>query len=151
MAIGLAAGCAEHLRPMERGASCLRALDAPFVDVLTRLEDLRRDYWEVDDDALRAVAVRSGDVVALGDRLRVEVIDAAILRRTVYAKRVGGESKDTSGGERPCAASSRDRSDGSRDQGRSAYSKAHLRVVLPEVEAGPLSPRAHQWVTGRPR
>jgi hypothetical protein len=56
---------------------------------MIRLEDLGGDNWEVDDTALRVVAARSGDVVALGDRLMVEIIDAAILRRTVYAKRAG--------------------------------------------------------------
>jgi ribonuclease R len=77
------------------GSGLFVQLDKPFVDVLVRLEDLGQDRYEVDDDALRVVATRSGDVVALGDRLLVEVIDAAILRRTVYARRVGGaESGD---------------------------------------------------------
>jgi ribonuclease R len=70
------------------GSGLFVQLDSPFVDVLVRLEDLGHDHWEVDDDALRVVAGRSGDVVALGDRLFVEIVDAAILRRTVYAKRV---------------------------------------------------------------
>jgi ribonuclease R len=70
------------------GSGVFVQLDAPFVDVLVRLEDLGHDHWEVDDDGLRVLATRSGDVVALGDRLLVEVIDAAIMRRTVYAKRV---------------------------------------------------------------
>ena len=73
------------------GSGLFVQLDAPFVDVLVRLEDLGQDRYEVDDDGLRVVAGRSGDVVALGDRLMVEVIDAAILRRTVYAKRVWAE------------------------------------------------------------
>jgi len=72
------------------GSGLFVQLDKPFVDVLVRLEDLGQDRYEVDDEALRVVATRSGDVVALGDRLLVEVIDAAILRRTVYARRVGG-------------------------------------------------------------
>jgi ribonuclease R len=76
------------------GSGLFVQLDSPFVDVLIRLEDLGRDHWEVDDDALRVVAARSGDVVALGDRVFVEIIDAAILRRTVYGKRVGGEAGD---------------------------------------------------------
>jgi ribonuclease R len=75
------------------GSGLFVQLDAPFVDVLVRLEDLGHDHWEVDDDALRVVAARSGDVVALGDRLHVEVTDAAILRRTVYAKRVGADGQ----------------------------------------------------------
>ncbi len=73
------------------GSGLFVQLDKPFVDVMVRLEDLGQDRYEVDDDALRVVATRSGDVVALGDRLLVEIIDAAILRRTVYARRVGGE------------------------------------------------------------
>jgi ribonuclease R len=76
------------------GSGLFVQLDKPFVDVLIRLEDLGQDRYEVDDDALRVVATRSGDVIALGDRLLVEVIDAAILRRTVYAKRIGGEGGD---------------------------------------------------------
>lgn len=71
------------------GSGLFVQLDAPFVDVLVRLEDLGQDRWEIDDDALRAVAARSGDVIALGDRMSVEITDAAILRRTVYAKRAG--------------------------------------------------------------
>ena len=84
------------------GSGIFVQLDAPFVDVLIRLEDLGHDHWEIDDDALRVIAVRSGDVVALGDRLLVEIVDAAILRRTVYARRVGGsEAKEGAGGARP--------------------------------------------------
>ncbi len=73
------------------GSGVFVQLDAPFVDVLVRLEDLGMDRYEVDDDALRVVASRSGDVIALGDRLVVEITDAAILRRTTYGRRVGGE------------------------------------------------------------
>jgi ribonuclease R len=72
------------------GSGVFVQLDAPFVDVLVRLEDLGHDRWEIDDDTLRAVALRSGDAVALGDRMNVEVIDASIFRRTVYGKRVAG-------------------------------------------------------------
>ncbi|HXX70411.1 MAG TPA: ribonuclease R [Polyangiaceae bacterium] len=69
------------------GSGVFVQLDAPFVDVLVRLEDLGHDHWEVDDESLRALAARSGDVVALGDRMTVEVVDVSILRRTVYGKR----------------------------------------------------------------
>ena len=81
------------------GSGLFVQLDEPFVDVLVRLEDLGPDRYEVDDDGLRVVAGRSGDVVALGDRLMVEVVDAAILRRTVYAKRVGGEGSNGARGQ----------------------------------------------------
>jgi ribonuclease R len=72
------------------GSGVFVQLDAPFVDVLVRLEDLGHDRWEIDDDTLRAVAVRSGDVVALGDRMTVEIIDVSILRRATYGKRASG-------------------------------------------------------------
>jgi ribonuclease R len=77
------------------GSGVFVQLDAPFVDVLVRLEDLGHDRWEIDDDTLRAVALRSGDVVALGDRMSVEVIDASILRRTVYARRLAAKGDST--------------------------------------------------------
>jgi ribonuclease R len=80
------------------GSGAFVVLDAPFVDVLVKLEDLGGDRYELDDEGLRAVAERSGDVVSLGDRMMVEIIDVAILRRTVYARRVQGDGK---GGERP--------------------------------------------------
>ncbi|MDP9033848.1 MAG: ribonuclease R [Myxococcota bacterium] len=73
------------------GSGLFVQLDKPFVDVLIRLEDLGREHWQIDDDTLRVIAGRSGDVIALGDRLLVEIVDAAILRRTVYAKRVVGD------------------------------------------------------------
>jgi ribonuclease R len=85
------------------GSGLFVQLDTPFVDVLVRLEDLGPDNWAVDDDALRVFAARSGERIGLGDRLLVEITDAAILRRTVYARRVGGEGADGQGrvGKRP--------------------------------------------------
>ncbi|HZU85534.1 MAG TPA: ribonuclease R [Polyangiaceae bacterium] len=87
------------------GSGLFVQLDAPFVDVLVRLEDLGHDHWEIDDEALRVVAGRSGDVIALGDRLSVEIVDVSILRRTVYGKRVdGGRSMGRPrGDDRPAA------------------------------------------------
>jgi ribonuclease R len=82
------------------GSGVFVALDSPFVDVLVRLEDLGGERYELDDDGLRAVASRSGDVVSLGDRMMVEVIDVAILRRSVYGRRVGREGERDDGGER---------------------------------------------------
>jgi ribonuclease R len=73
------------------GSGLFVQLDAPFVDVLVRLEDLGHDHWQVDDEALRVVAARSGDVIALGDRMAVEIVDVNILRRSVYGRRVTGE------------------------------------------------------------
>jgi ribonuclease R len=82
------------------GSGVFLQLDAPFVDVLVRLEDLGHDRWEIDDNTLRAVALRSGDVVALGDRMTVEVIDISILRRTVYGRRIVGKDDATRPRER---------------------------------------------------
>jgi ribonuclease R len=70
------------------GSGVFVALDQPFVDVLVRSEDLGGDFYEIDDDGLRAIGKRSGDVVALGDRAMVEITDVAILRRTVYGRRL---------------------------------------------------------------
>jgi ribonuclease R len=70
------------------GSGAFVALDAPFVDVLLRFEDMGPDRFELDDDGLRAVAQRSGETIQLGDKVTVDVIDVAILRRTVYGRRV---------------------------------------------------------------
>ena len=76
------------------GSGVFVVLDDPFVDVMVKLEDLGGSgtaaRWEVDDSGLRVVSARSGQSIGLGDRLVVEIIDAAILRRTVYGRRVPG-------------------------------------------------------------
>jgi|HubBroStandDraft_1064217.scaffolds.fasta_scaffold21572_2 ribonuclease R len=89
------------------GSGLFVQLDAPFVDVLVRLEDIGGDHWEVDDDTLRVVATRSGDAIALGDRMTVEIIDAAILRRTVYGRRAGAGIDARRGNERRGADNAR--------------------------------------------
>ena len=63
-------------------------LDDPFVDVLVRYEALGPDRYEVSENELSAVGQRSGDTVSLGDRVEVEIEDVAVLRRTVYARRL---------------------------------------------------------------
>jgi ribonuclease R len=68
------------------------SLDAPFVDVLVRFESLGPDRYETGADEISVVGVRSGDNIALGDRMVVVIEDVAILRRTVYARRVVPES-----------------------------------------------------------
>ena len=70
------------------GSGMFVQLDAPFVDVLIRLEDMGDERYEIDEEGLRVVGSRSGDVVSLGDRVLVEIIDVAILRRSVYGKRI---------------------------------------------------------------
>jgi ribonuclease R len=69
------------------GSGAFVSLDAPFVDVLLRFDDMAEPY-EISDDGLFAFGKRSGERVSLGDRLMVEVVDAAVLRRTVYGRRV---------------------------------------------------------------
>jgi ribonuclease R len=49
--------------------------------------------FQIEDDGLMATSPRSGDAIRLGDRLMVDVSDVAILRRTVYARRVRGEGR----------------------------------------------------------
>jgi len=63
-------------------------VDEPFVDVLVRLESLGPDRYELDDERLRVIGTRSGDRIALGDRMRVVIEDVSILRRTVYGRRL---------------------------------------------------------------
>ena len=73
------------------GTGAFVTLDEPFVDVLVRVEDMGADY-QIEDDGLMATSSRSGDAIRLGDRMLVDVTDCAILRRTVYAKRVRSEA-----------------------------------------------------------
>ena len=92
------------------GSGVFVALDAPFVDVLVKFDDLGGDRYELDEDGLRAVAARSGDVVQLGDRMMVQIIDVAILRRSVLGRRIGGggggDARGDDGGARRGAMSS---------------------------------------------
>jgi ribonuclease R len=84
------------------GTGVFVAIDDPFVDVLIRMEALGPDQYALDDDGLRVVGARSGDRIALGDRLLVEIEDVAILRRQVYGRRVVRSSEDdgSAGGPR---------------------------------------------------
>jgi ribonuclease R len=78
------------------GSGVYVTLDTPFVDVLVRFEDLGGDRYELDDTGLRAIGERSGDSVQLGDSMLLEIADVSLIRRTVYAKRVGGEERTRS-------------------------------------------------------
>ena len=83
------------------GSGVFVALDAPFVDVLVRFEDLGDDRYELDDNGLRAVAARSGDFVSLGDRMTVTITDTSVLRRSVYGRRVRPDGDATLGRRKP--------------------------------------------------
>jgi ribonuclease R len=59
---------------------------------LVRYEALGPDRYEAEEHELSVVGVRSGDRVMVGDRIVVTIDDVAILRRTVYARRVVPEA-----------------------------------------------------------
>ena len=96
-------------------------LFAPIDRVPT--EELGQDTYQLDDDGLRAVAERSGDVVQLGDRMMVEIIDVGIQRRTVYGRRIGapgGDARTRPAGEgRPKPMNRNDKKPGGRSDGKS--------------------------------
>jgi ribonuclease R len=81
------------------GSGIYVALDSPFVDVMVKFDALGGSGWELDDTGLRATG-GNGQEVKLGDRLLVEIIDVAILRRTVYARRISGGGDDPARGKR---------------------------------------------------
>jgi ribonuclease R len=105
------------------GAGAYVTLDEPFVDVLVRFEALGTERYELDDDELAAVAARSGERVSLGDRIRVVIEDVAVLRRTVYARRVASDSKQrgkkSTRGARPGSRSAGARGKAPRHTGQS--------------------------------
>lgn len=70
------------------GSGIYVALDDPFCDVLVRFESLGPDRYEITDNELSVIGARSGDTLTLGDTITVEIEDIALLRRTVYARRI---------------------------------------------------------------
>lgn len=70
------------------GSGVFVNIDDPFVDVLVRMESLGPDRYEMDDDGLRVIGMRSGDRISLGDPMLVVIEDVAILRRSVYGRRM---------------------------------------------------------------
>ena len=70
------------------GSGVYAVLDEPFVDVLLRFEALGPDRYEAGDDGLSVAGRRSGDRIALGDRVTLVIEDVALLRRTIYGRRV---------------------------------------------------------------
>lgn len=70
------------------GSGVYAVLDEPFVDVLLRFEALGPDRYEAADDNLSVVGRRSGDRISLGDRVTLVIEDVALLRRTIYGRRV---------------------------------------------------------------
>ncbi|APR84078.1 3'-to-5' exoribonuclease RNase R [Minicystis rosea] len=72
-------------------------VDDPFIDVLVRMESLGPDRYEIDEEGLRVIGTRSGDRIAIGDRMMVQVDDVSILRRTVYGRRAAGLEMEVDG------------------------------------------------------
>ncbi|HVZ36315.1 MAG TPA: RNB domain-containing ribonuclease, partial [Polyangiaceae bacterium] len=70
------------------GSGVYAVLDEPFVDVLIRFESLGPDRYVPSDDGLSVSGQRSGDRISLGDRLTLVIEDVALLRRTVFGRRV---------------------------------------------------------------
>lgn len=73
------------------GSGLFVAIGSPFIDVLVKLQDLGAGEYQPDDDGLRVVASRSGDAISLGDEMMVEITEVSLIRRTIYARRLGGE------------------------------------------------------------
>jgi ribonuclease R len=69
------------------GTGAFVTLDSPFVDVLVRADAMGKDTYELDDEQMKFIGRKSGDTVALGDRVVVTIEDVTTLRRTVYAWR----------------------------------------------------------------
>jgi ribonuclease R len=76
------------------GTGLFVAIDEPFVDVLVRLDALGRDLYELDESGLAVIGVRNGERIALGDTMVVQIEDVAVLRRSIYGRRVISASND---------------------------------------------------------
>jgi len=69
------------------GTGLFVAIDEPFCDVLVPYEALGTDQYELGDDEISVRARRSGEMIMLGDAMRVEVMDVALGRRQVLGRR----------------------------------------------------------------
>jgi ribonuclease R len=63
-------------------------LAEPFVEGLLALEDLPEDDWRLFPDEMRMWGASTGRSFRLGDRLRVQVMDASLARRRAYFRLV---------------------------------------------------------------
>jgi ribonuclease R len=82
------------------GSGLYITLDDPFVDVMVRMEDLGMGF-EIDEDGLGVFGPSNGEVIQLGDRLTIEVVDVSLTRRQVYAKRPGYTREARGEGDTP--------------------------------------------------
>lgn len=70
------------------GSGVYVTLDDPFVDVLVRFESLGLDRYELSDDHLAVFGSRSGERIALGDPLVVELEEVSLWRRSLLGRRL---------------------------------------------------------------
>lgn len=70
------------------GSGVVVALEEPFVEVIVRFDSLGPDRYELADNELSYVGVRSQERIGLGDTMVLEVVDVSLARRAVYGRRV---------------------------------------------------------------
>lgn len=68
------------------------ALEDPYVSVLVKSEALGADSYEADDENFSLTGRRTGERIAVGDSMMVQIEDVSIERRTVYGRRVSSSS-----------------------------------------------------------
>jgi ribonuclease R len=115
------------------GTGVFVSVDQPFVDVLVRMESLGPDRYELDDEKLRVIGARSGDRIAIGDTMRVQIEDVSILRRTVYGKRMA-PSEQPDEAEGPVRAKRKVRRTGVTEKGKQK-AKGFLGRTLQKAKA----------------
>ncbi|APS00618.1 ribonuclease R family protein [Pajaroellobacter abortibovis] len=71
-------------------------LDSPFATVFVRSEDLGTGKFTADEGGLWAKNRRTGEVVTLGDRITVQILDISLSRRTIYGKKIQNKKKKPS-------------------------------------------------------
>jgi ribonuclease R len=120
------------------GSGLYAVLDDPFLDVMVRFESMGPDRYDASDDALSIVGQRSGDRVSLGDRITVVIEDVALLRRTIYGRRVPPAQVLNAAGELLLgdAAEPSRRLDAPRGAGRSGRSEKHKPAALGRGSGG---------------
>ncbi len=64
------------------------AIDEPCVDVMIAFDELGPDRYTTDELEIGVVGERSGEHIMMGDKLRLEILDVGIMRRTVYGRRL---------------------------------------------------------------
>ncbi len=69
-------------------------LDEPLVDVLVRPDAMGKDAYTLNEELMMFVAARSGDRVALGDRMAVTIEDVSIEKRLVLGWRLAPNLAD---------------------------------------------------------